>query len=83
MLKERGGGVCKWRGVTISEGEDEQFDTPTLREAQGLVGELLWLSGRTRPDITHAMGAQPSDASQASGGGTSSKSTSWLPEGDS
>ena len=45
----------KWRGVTISD-EDEQFDIPTLREAQGLVGELQWLSGRTRPDITHATG---------------------------
>ena len=66
-----------WSGVTISEGEDEQFDIPTLREAQGLVGELQWLSGRTRPDITHGC-AHPSDASQASGGGTSSKTEHFL-----
>ena len=27
----------------IGKEEDEQFDIPTLREAQGLVGELQWL----------------------------------------
>ena len=46
----------KWKGVAFNDGEDEQLDIPTLREAQGLVGELQWLSGSTRPDISHATG---------------------------
>ena len=38
--------------------EPEDYDEPTLRQAQRLVGEMLWLGTRTRPDlmfvITHA-----------------------------
>ena len=38
--------------------EEESWDPPTpkrVKEAQGLTGELLWLSGKTRPDICVAV----------------------------
>ncbi|CAE7217810.1 GIP [Symbiodinium microadriaticum] len=33
--------------------EDVSDDTPAVREAQRRVGELLWLAGRTRPDLSY------------------------------
>ena len=59
--------VLRRRGVTenaevplpkIEEGADEPPEAVRqhLREAQQLVGEVMWLSGRTRPDVAYATG---------------------------
>ena len=41
----------------IEDQEDEEnFDRCQLREAQGLTGELMWLSGRARPDLAYVVG---------------------------
>ena len=37
------------------EQPDEAPDPKLVKRAQGLAGELLWLSGRTRPDLTAAV----------------------------
>ena len=39
------------------EEEPEQFSMDDIRAAQTLVGEVLWLSTRTRPDVSFAVGA--------------------------
>ena len=39
------------------EDEPEQFELSDLRRAQGVVGELLWLATRTRPDLCYTVGA--------------------------
>ena len=49
-------GPSTWKGTVLQEAEDEQFDIATLREAQTLVGELQWVTCRSRPDICHATG---------------------------
>ena len=36
--------------------DEENFDRCQLREAQALTGELMWLSGRTRPDLAYVVG---------------------------
>ena len=36
--------------------EVEEYETQDLRAAQSMVGELLWLSTRTRPDLCFAIG---------------------------
>ncbi|CAE7227139.1 GIP [Symbiodinium sp. CCMP2592] len=35
------------------EPEQQEYDGADLRRAQSIVGELLWVSQRTRPDISH------------------------------
>ena len=40
-------------------------ESPTLREAQRRVGELLWLTSRTRPDIQYATAILASRVSKA------------------
>ena len=40
----------------ICEGEDEEMCGQALKEAQGVVGELQWISSRTRPDIAYGTG---------------------------
>ena len=35
--------------------EDEAISLPKVREAQKITGELLWLSGKTRPDLSWAI----------------------------
>jgi len=39
----------------IPDGEDEIFSVEDLRTAQGYVGELQWLQGRTRPDLCYTI----------------------------
>ena len=39
------------------EEETEEFEIGDLRKIQALVGEVLWMSTRTRPDISFAVGA--------------------------
>ena len=39
----------------IPDTEDEQFSAEDLRIAQGYVGELQWLQGRTRPDLCYTV----------------------------
>ena len=39
----------------IPDGEDEIFSVEDLRTAQGFVGELQWLQGRTRPDLCYTI----------------------------
>ena len=39
----------------IPEIEDEKYGVETLKTAQGLVGELQWLQGRTRPDLCYTI----------------------------
>ena len=42
----------------LQEGEDqEEFTKADLRAAQQLLGELLWLATKTRPDLSFATGA--------------------------
>ena len=40
----------------IAEDEDEEMCGSALKEAQGLVGELQWISSRTRPDVAYGTG---------------------------
>ena len=41
----------------IEDDEDEESPKPSvIREAQGLCGELLWVAGRTRPDVAYGRG---------------------------
>lgn len=40
----------------VQEAEDEEMDKTVLREAQSLVGEVMWVAGRTRPDVSYATG---------------------------
>ena len=41
----------------IEDDEDEESPKPSvIREAQGLCGELLWVAGRTRPDVAYGVG---------------------------
>ena len=40
----------------IQEAEDEEMCGEALREAQGVIGEAMWLAGRTRPDVAFATG---------------------------
>ena len=39
----------------IPEIDDEKYGVETLKTAQGLVGELQWLQGRTRPDLCYTI----------------------------
>ncbi|CAE7357932.1 GIP, partial [Symbiodinium sp. KB8] len=39
---------------------EEDYDEPLLRRAQGLTGELLWLSGKSRPDLMHTVATMSS-----------------------
>ena len=47
---------CPLPKLTESE-EVEEFGISDLRRAQGVVGELLWLATRSRPDLCFAIGA--------------------------
>ena len=47
-------GPSTWKGTVLQEAEDEHFDIATLREAETPVGELQWVTCRSRPDICHA-----------------------------
>ena len=49
-------GPSRWKGTVLQQTEDEKFDIATLREAQTLVGELQWVTCRSRPDVCHATG---------------------------
>ena len=40
----------------ICEGEDEEMCGHALKEAQAVVGELQWISSRTRPDVAYGTG---------------------------
>ena len=37
------------------ENEEESASLPKVREPQKITGELLWLSGKTRPDLSWAV----------------------------
>ena len=39
----------------VPEIEDEIYSSDTLKTAQGFVGELQWLQGRTRPDLCYTI----------------------------
>ena len=41
----------------LEPGPDEEEDWKSLKEAQMVVGEVMWLAGRTRPDIAFTTGA--------------------------
>ncbi|CAE7496785.1 GIP, partial [Symbiodinium necroappetens] len=43
-----------------NEASEEQYDEPQLRRAQALTGELLWLSGKSRPDLLHTVATMSS-----------------------
>ena len=49
-----GGGKAAFIRVP-EEKEEESISLTRVREAQKITGELLWLSGKTRPDITWAV----------------------------
>ena len=63
-------GLTEARGYTIpcpqewllgeNETTEEQYDEPQLRRAQALTGELLWLSGKSRPDLLHTVATMSS-----------------------
>ena len=40
----------------IEEGEDEELDPKAIKQAQMMVGEVLWLANRTRPDVAFTTG---------------------------
>ena len=49
----------------VSESHEEEVDSlmsETVREAQRMAGELLWLSQRTRPDLAYAVNVACSTA---------------------
>ena len=40
----------------VEDADDEkEVDISVIREAQGLVGELMWISGRSRPDLSYGV----------------------------
>ena len=41
----------------ITQGENEDYTADTLRAAQQITGELLWVQTRTRPDLSYVVGA--------------------------
>ncbi|CAE7432980.1 GIP [Symbiodinium microadriaticum] len=43
-----------------NDASEEQYDEPQLRRAQALTGELLWLSGKSRPDLLHTVATMSS-----------------------
>ncbi|CAE7212252.1 unnamed protein product [Symbiodinium microadriaticum] len=43
-----------------NEASEEQCDEPQLRRAQALTGELLWLTGKSRPDLLHTVATMSS-----------------------
>ena len=49
-----GGGVAAFIRVP-EEKEEEVLSLTRVRQAQKITGELLWLSGKTRPDIAWAV----------------------------
>ena len=38
------------------EEDEEEKDEESIKQAQTLCGELLWLAGRTRPDLSYGTG---------------------------
>ena len=42
--------------VTVQEEPDENYSIESLRQAQQVIGEIQWLSTRSRPDITYSVG---------------------------
>ena len=49
-----GGGSSTFIKVP-EEGDEEHPSLPKVRAAQKITGELLWLSGKTRPDLAWAV----------------------------
>ena len=47
---------CPLPKISEEETADESFSAQDLRRAQSIVGELLWLSTRTRPDLAFGVG---------------------------
>lgn len=47
---------CPLPRISEEETADESFSAQDLRRAQSIVGELLWLSTRTRPDLAFGVG---------------------------
>lgn len=41
----------------VTNEPDEDYDVETLKRAQQLAGELLWVQSRTRPDLSYVTGA--------------------------
>ena len=58
MLKRRQvTGMAKFPLPAISDGEDESpIDPEAVKRAQGIVGELNWLTTRSRPDLAYSVG---------------------------
>ena len=54
---ERHPGVLASPFIKVPEGEEDEeaASLPKVREAQKITGELLWLSGKTRPDLAWAV----------------------------
>ena len=54
LLSQHSGVVCKSTPFPGSLDEEPEVDVKIddVRAAQGVVGELLWLSCRTRPDLS-------------------------------
>eukprot|EP00913_Durusdinium_trenchii_P016583 g15588.t1 len=50
-----GGAAATFIKVPEEKEEEETVSLPKIREAQKITGELLWLSGKTRPDLTWAV----------------------------
>ena len=50
-----GGGSLPYVKVPEESEEEEAASLPKVREAQKITKELLWLSGKTRPDIAWAV----------------------------
>ena len=51
-----GGHRARGSLVTVQEEPDENYSIESLRQAQQVIGEIQWLSTRSRPDITYAVG---------------------------
>ena len=57
VLRRRGVEGKEWIPIPkVQDTEDEEMCGEALKEAQGVIGEAMWVAGRTRPDVAYATG---------------------------